>query len=154
MHRTIANTLSELRTEWASSNSLWSFLAHLNDLDFYKGLDEQCEVCIAPRASCREGVHGKRSAPIECVGVTYEMKATELIAGGRQGNHLRRAARSCLNFYSQTALARPQHPVRFCDALASGAEGRVLRSEGARVADAMIKAGNNKIRGAACDHID
>lgn len=50
MHRAIANTLSELRSEWASWRSLWSFLAHLNDLDFYKGLDEQREICIAPCA--------------------------------------------------------------------------------------------------------
>ena len=33
-----------------------------------------------------------------------------------------------------------QHNVRSCNALASGAEGFVLRSKGARVADAMIKA--------------
>jgi hypothetical protein len=81
MHRTIANTLSELRTEWASWSSIWRFLAHLNDLDFYKEVDEQREMCITPWASCREGVHGKQSWPIECVGVTYEMKVTELIAG-------------------------------------------------------------------------
>ena len=48
MHRTIANMLSGVRTEWDSWISLWSFLAHLDDLDFYKGLDEQCEMCIAP----------------------------------------------------------------------------------------------------------
>lgn len=83
MHRTIANTLSELRIEWASWTSIWSFLAHLKDLDFYKGLDEQREMYIAPRASCREAAHGERSGPIECVGVTYEMKVTELIAGVR-----------------------------------------------------------------------
>jgi hypothetical protein len=81
MHRAIANTLSELRTEWASWRSICSFLAHLHDLDFYKEVDEQREMCIAPWASCREGVYGKQSWPIECVGVTYEMKVTELIAG-------------------------------------------------------------------------
>ena len=81
MHRIIANTLSELRTEWASWRSICSFLAHLNDLDFYKEVDEQREMCIAPWASCREGAHGKQSSPIECVGVTYEMTVTELIAG-------------------------------------------------------------------------
>jgi len=48
--RAIANTLSALRSEWASWISLLSFLAHLNDLDFYKGLDEQREICIAPWA--------------------------------------------------------------------------------------------------------
>jgi hypothetical protein len=71
MHRTIANTLSGLRAEWASWSPIWSFLAHLNDLDFYKEVDEQREMCIAPWASRREGVHGKQSCPIECVGVTY-----------------------------------------------------------------------------------
>jgi hypothetical protein len=81
MHRTVANMLSELRTEWASWSSIWSFLVHLNDLDFYKGVDEQSEMCIASWASCREGVHGQQSWPIECVGVTYDMKVTELIAG-------------------------------------------------------------------------
>jgi hypothetical protein len=69
MHKTIANTLSELRTEWASWSAIWSFLVHLNDLDFYKEVDEQREI------------HGKQSWPIECIGVTYEMKVTELIAG-------------------------------------------------------------------------
>jgi hypothetical protein len=44
MHRAIANTLSELRIEWTSWISLWSFPAHLNDLDFYKGPDEQHEI--------------------------------------------------------------------------------------------------------------
>jgi hypothetical protein len=34
MQRTIADTLSELRTEWASWISLWNFLAHHNDPDF------------------------------------------------------------------------------------------------------------------------
>ena len=53
-------TLSKLRIAWASWISLWRFLAHLKDLDFYKGLDEQREICIAPSASCRERVHGKR----------------------------------------------------------------------------------------------
>lgn len=38
-------------------------------------------MCIAPWASCHEGVHGKQSWPIECLGVTYEMTVTELIAG-------------------------------------------------------------------------
>jgi hypothetical protein len=61
MHRTIANKLSELRAEWASWSSIWSFLVHLNDLDFYKEVDEQTEMCIASWASCREGVDGKQS---------------------------------------------------------------------------------------------
>jgi hypothetical protein len=30
---------------------------HLNDLDFYKGLDEQCEMCIALLASAGHGQH-------------------------------------------------------------------------------------------------
>ena len=81
MHRIIANTLSELRTEWASWRSICNFLVHLNDMDFYKEVDEQREMRIAPWASCREGLHGKQTWPIECVGVTYEMKVTELIAG-------------------------------------------------------------------------
>jgi hypothetical protein len=33
------------------------FLVHLNDLDFYKGLDEQCEMCIALLASAGHGQH-------------------------------------------------------------------------------------------------
>jgi Ca2+-binding RTX toxin-like protein len=58
MHKTIANTLSELRTESASWSSMWSFLAHLNDLDFYKGLDEQREMCIAPCTAGRDVIVG------------------------------------------------------------------------------------------------
>jgi hypothetical protein len=80
MNRTTANTVSELRSQWASRISLWSFLAHLDDLDFYKGLDEQREICIAPSASRREGVHGKRSWPIECVGerlVNFSQESVE-----------------------------------------------------------------------------
>jgi hypothetical protein len=75
-----SKTNSKLRTEWALWRSICSFLAHLNDLDFYKEVDKQREMCIAPWASCREGVHGKQSWPIECVGVAYEMKVPELIA--------------------------------------------------------------------------
>ena len=91
MHRAIANTLSELRSEWASWSSLWSFLAHLNDLDFYKGLDEQREICIAPSASRREGVPGKRSWPIECVGerfVNCSQKSAAESGNGSVRHHL------------------------------------------------------------------
>jgi hypothetical protein len=58
MHRAIANTLSELRIEWTSWISLWSFPAHLNDLDFYKGPDEHMRYMHCAMGSCREGVHG------------------------------------------------------------------------------------------------
>lgn len=68
MNRTTANTISKVRTEWASWSSTGSFLAHLKDLDFYNGLDEQREICIAPSALRREGVPGKRPCPTECVG--------------------------------------------------------------------------------------
>ena len=57
MHRTVANTLSGVRTEWDSWSCTCSFLAHLNDLEFYKGLDEQCDMCIAPWASAGRGQH-------------------------------------------------------------------------------------------------
>ena len=66
MHRAIANTLSELRSEWASWISLWSFLAYLNDLDFCKGLDEKRKIFIAhrPRAAtvCLGSAHGRWNA--------------------------------------------------------------------------------------------
>jgi transcriptional regulator GlxA family with amidase domain len=51
MNRTTANTLSELRSEWASWMSL--------------------EICIVPSASRREGVPGQRSWPTECVGERF-----------------------------------------------------------------------------------
>ena len=40
---------------------MWTFLAHLNDLDFYKGLDEQREICIAntARANGDEGAEDR-----------------------------------------------------------------------------------------------
>ncbi len=63
MHGAIASTLSKLRSEWASWISFWSFLVHLNDLDFYKELDEELEIRIAPSASCHEGVYRKRTWP-------------------------------------------------------------------------------------------
>ena len=44
-------------SEWGSWGSLWRFLAHLDDLDFYKGLDKQCEICIASSASRRKGMN-------------------------------------------------------------------------------------------------
>jgi hypothetical protein len=83
MNRTTANTLSELRTEWASWNSLWNFLAHLDDLDFYKGLDEQREIRIKSSASRREGVPGTRSLPIECAGERFVTFFTD--SGGAIG---------------------------------------------------------------------
>lgn len=46
-HRAIANACSKLRNECAAWRSLWSFLTNLNDLDFYRGLDEQRDICIA-----------------------------------------------------------------------------------------------------------
>src|SRR5215813_6647801 len=45
--------------------------------------------------------------------------------------------------------ARMQHNVWSCNALASGAEGPVLRCEGTRVADAIIKTGMSP--SSACD---
>lgn len=80
MNRTTANTLSELRSERASWMSLWSFLAHLNDLDFYKGLDEQREICSTPSPAQHGGTSGKQSPPIECVGerfVNFSQKPVE-----------------------------------------------------------------------------
>ena len=63
MNRPFATMLSTLRREWAAWRSMMYFLAHLHDVDFYRGFDEQRE--IDPARSRSFGVLGERSRPME-----------------------------------------------------------------------------------------
>lgn len=62
MNGPFASMLSTLRSEWAAWRSMMSFLAHLRDVDFYRGLDEERE--IGPAQSGSSGALGERSRPI------------------------------------------------------------------------------------------
>lgn len=110
MQRVIANTLTELRSEWASWRTLWSFLVHLNDLDFYKGLDEQREICSAPWASWCGGVSAKRSWPIARVGerfLSFSQRSVEGSGNDSRGTTDTPKAYTVNIFLTSVVLAPP-----------------------------------------------
>ncbi len=65
MHRTLARLRSDLQSAWASWACTWSFLVHLQDLNFYKDYDEERGICDAPSAAQDRRLSEEHAQPVD-----------------------------------------------------------------------------------------